>query len=1820
MKTHLPLSLRRAILLCIFPVLSVSEAAPTNPDIKHGDITINTNGNATTVNQASHFGIIEWDSFNLGASDTVDFNFTLGKEAFSLNRITDDNASTIMGSIRSNGNVFLVNTSGIVFGEGSSVDVAGFAASTLDISDGDFLAENFTFSQKDGVDPSFIINKGSIKAADEGFIVLMAPKIENAETGKLYIARQGTIAMGSGQKATLSFQSSGLINFEVTEEVEKNVLRDGEDVGAGIENSGTVSANGGHVIMTASAKREVVTSVINNKGKIEANSIDSLLGAPRHSGKVTISSKGGTFKNEKGAQITAKTLDNDPDGGTVDIAATGDIEQNGTIDVTHESGVNSFLFLTSEDGAIYGSEDGLIIAHKAILTAISTTAGGVGLSTIVTDGDGNQQLSIAPLYTDASSVSVYTQSMDKEDTFVTGNVAIKNVSTEDLHVLINTSTDIAAQPETNKHALAHVEIETQGAITGGNIIAFSAKILAQNGVNTHTSLNMLEVDNFNSGDIEIHNHTDTLSLGKIYAREKGSIFDASDMGENTNEIKITQQGDLLLMDTISAAYLIYLTSETASIRNAEAFDNELQEVLVSNAIYLKAAGAVGSDGFEINVEIGNGFANYSDHGLNIEAGKVDVLSGDETITHSGVAINSSQNITLASLKLADDDVDISFNSENGDIIIKNDITCSGNAVFSANKGSIIVETKKTITATESLTMSALKNIVSSDNLFYISTKRINAESIEGGFTAQSTGADDLVVDVRAKDHIYIDHVSESGNLYIEQVESEGSIMLFANKDILAYQHESSLESYVSGCGLVSFTSHQGNIGSEDSPLNVAVHKYNDEPFPRLSASSAESIYINNTGYEDFELLLSTKNSFITSESSVILSNINAEFLDITSRFDLYSRGEKVNVNSLIAKARSFGAVGELHGIPLVSDEIDITTELGDCNIIVLDKVARINNINAHGNVDINAFVDTTLVHINSYVYDTTINSTGTLNIATIPASSYHIESNIINITAANLSYENDSDPTLHTNSHHLHLHVGRDSQVHRAQSTGNFTLHLDSYNKYENVVYEITAKNIFIADNNGATTVFKNAVILDFHATDGNIVFLNTNDTIVLQGPYETAVDFLAEGYTSLTGMMVLGNILTQGQHISLEAKSHISIAQLNTAYNDPIVMGDVYILSHNGAILDNNGVAENIVARNVELSAHAKGYESLLMELSALESYYGSLQLNLNSAESVLKLATYDFNAATTNITFLDNYIKDLLLQLNAKAGERNELHDQYNKSYNEYVAAVKSGDEDASFFTGVRVFGDLLSMIPEVGAVLGGVLDILAAFTEGSMDDQIEAASKTMQENKAKYDEASIEYKEIMQNWEIANFNHDSTSATVTNSYMAKQEAELRVAQIVEEQSATRQLLGLSQLASQSQAAIGSSSNSLDIRAENVTIHTSAASSTANASVYINTVGDTGIKEIVAGGVNGSVYISSDDDIHLQGSIKADKDVILRSTAGAILSDENSSIRASDLITLQAAGDVHVPKELTVTLSANPYAPVARNLIELISTGGSIIGDNINGSAAHGITARKLYAEAGTGITNLLTHVESIEALTTTGGIEIEQMGDVILELLSAPEGVVTFTATDGAITGIVLPYRDATIVGESLDIYAHGNIGEDDAHLLISVDMVSGAKSETGHIYIEDIDDLIVHQLSASNVHLTLSGSLSAANANSDVVADHIHLTVGDELHPDTWDSIFDNHEEDHLSIYLNNNLIGGSWSSDSQILEDQSTLNRPAISGSPFMRPDSVLFPNSVYSDLGFPLLYKNSRQSTLIILSQDFIKKGFKKEKDKNIWLFSQVSH
>lgn len=291
-------------------LLSSSYGLPKGATVVSGNVSISTDPSRMIINQATDKAILNWISFSIDRGELVRFNQP-GVNSVILNRVTGQDPTLILGQLIANGKVFLVNPNGIIFGRSAVVDVAGLVVTTLNISDKDFLSGNYKFSQMDDKELSQIVNKGEIKVSEGGFVVLSAPSVSNE--GLIY-AKLGTVVLGSGTQFSFDFTGDGLVTYSVEAPVGEKVLDlEGRSVDTAVSNRGVIKNDGGTVLLTGDAVQQVFSSIVNNEGVIEANSLSI------KDGRIIIEGNSGTVKNSGVIDVSAKK-----DGKEGSISITGD--------------------------------------------------------------------------------------------------------------------------------------------------------------------------------------------------------------------------------------------------------------------------------------------------------------------------------------------------------------------------------------------------------------------------------------------------------------------------------------------------------------------------------------------------------------------------------------------------------------------------------------------------------------------------------------------------------------------------------------------------------------------------------------------------------------------------------------------------------------------------------------------------------------------------------------------------------------------------------------------------------------------------------------------------------------------------------------------------------------------------------------------------------------------------------------------------------------------------------------------------------------------------------------------------------------------------------------------------------------------------------------------------------------------------------------------------------------------------------------------------------------------------------------------------------
>ena len=312
----------------------IANAAPSGGVVTSGNATINQSGNITNINQSTQKASINWNDFSVKANEIVNFNQP-NVNSITLNRVVGNEKSVIDGALNANGQVWILNSNGILFGKNASINTAGLLATTGELSDADFQNGNYDFKNSSS---NSVINLGTIKVNNSSYVILAGKEVQN---GGNIEAVKGKVHLVGADSYSVNLNGNSLVNLKVN----KGVLD------AMVSNSGNILANGGEIFLTTNAVDELLKGVVNNTGIIEANSLDGILGKVElfaHGGEVqvggTISTKEGfvetsgkdfTFNN---AKIEAGEWLIDPVNITIDAGLASAIEtQLGSGDVTIET-------------------------------------------------------------------------------------------------------------------------------------------------------------------------------------------------------------------------------------------------------------------------------------------------------------------------------------------------------------------------------------------------------------------------------------------------------------------------------------------------------------------------------------------------------------------------------------------------------------------------------------------------------------------------------------------------------------------------------------------------------------------------------------------------------------------------------------------------------------------------------------------------------------------------------------------------------------------------------------------------------------------------------------------------------------------------------------------------------------------------------------------------------------------------------------------------------------------------------------------------------------------------------------------------------------------------------------------------------------------------------------------------------------------------------------------------------------------------------------------------------------------------------------------
>lgn len=316
-------------------------ANPSGPAVVNGQVNFNRQGSVLNVTN-SPGSIINWQSFSIGAAETTRF---IQQSAASsvLNRVVGRDPSVLLGTLQSNGRVFLINPTGILIGQGARIDVGSLVASTLNITDQNYLAGRLNFSSEGPTAPTGAIqNFGNITTPAGGKVYLVAPNVENHG---VITTPGGEVLLAAGNSVKLTDTGTPNVFVEIT-------APDNQAL-----NLGRIIADSGRIGISA--------GLINQKGIVKADS--AVLG---ENGKIVLKAT-----RDVTLDAASVTTANGPGGGSVTVQSdSGTTLVSGNVEATGSAATGGTVQLL-------GNHVGLI--DQARVNVSGATGGG----TVLVGGD-----------------------------------------------------------------------------------------------------------------------------------------------------------------------------------------------------------------------------------------------------------------------------------------------------------------------------------------------------------------------------------------------------------------------------------------------------------------------------------------------------------------------------------------------------------------------------------------------------------------------------------------------------------------------------------------------------------------------------------------------------------------------------------------------------------------------------------------------------------------------------------------------------------------------------------------------------------------------------------------------------------------------------------------------------------------------------------------------------------------------------------------------------------------------------------------------------------------------------------------------------------------------------------------------------------------------------------------------------------------------------------------------------------------------------------------------------------------------------------------
>lgn len=896
-KLALSIAVANSAIINAEPVLLGTQS---DPNFTADQVVVGTD---TVVNQANDVFTIDWQSFDVGESESVTFNQTSGQVA--INNIHDADPSQIFGSINAGGTVFLSNSNGFIFGANSTVNTESFLATTSEISltNGELELSNTTSNQSATIN---IQDGASISSASGGFIALISPKIElsgslTSESGSVVLSTNDST---NGATLTLpglgvKFPTDALI--EGNNAISKSLTKGG---------TGSILSTGGTVTLSATDLNSVLSSVVDNPDTIQAEHL--ILDSTN-----TLTHDSGTL-NYSGGEVSELTLHSDND-----IELNSNVTGSGLkLNLTSDSDIS---IGTSAVNFMLGGNNGLqdININSSTLTVFN------GLR-------GNDSIT---LNTDISFIHD-VDTLDEQLLFTTtGQFShIGNISTsgDDTVKLIIEGNSLSLD---NVEGFGSIDLDASSITLSGDLSASTITTKGEYFLYLNDDIT-LTGSSINLSNAQIASYQNT---GQTNSGPYGLTFALN--GTNSNLLRLEDIKNLEGINTDSNLFTLdhirvtqTANSDSSFLLGGDITINEFSIAEASNAIFsLDLTDNLNIDGLSLfNIEPGtvNGTFNLNVIGDNTGSSSASIgLISNETTLQS-ISISGFNDINLY------DDITVSGG----------DISLSANSIYAAkNNSTIEIENSGSgnISLDGSLTLNNSNNLLAN----YVDSGSVQLNVVNGNIS---------INDVSNLDSFGITKIlSEEGNITLNgDINTDSSIQLVNLGDIDTTTSIKLTSNTIQTTGSIidaaandleieaSQVAHLGELNANNIDLSSTplANIYGD-----LNASNNLNIGSTAIDLQD-NVTFSGNMDFLNGNlTPAINGNHNLILNALNSSITLYDFGSITALNSLTVEG-----TGKLYvsAAPIITGSAGLSL-LGDLEITVTDTIKTLFNTSAYnGNLDL----------------------------------------------------------------------------------------------------------------------------------------------------------------------------------------------------------------------------------------------------------------------------------------------------------------------------------------------------------------------------------------------------------------------------------------------------------------------------------------------------------------------------------------------------------------------------------------------------------------------------------------------------------------------------------------------------------------------------------------------------------------------------------------------------------------------------------------------------------------------------------------------------